>query len=333
MQHTRAINAVGQGGMSIEVIGGFRVMYDCGSTSHQMRVIEYIDAMVEGGCHHIDCLVLSHYDKDHVNSIEYLLKRIKVVRAIVPLVPIDVSIVFDAATGGAYSQIMALLNQNNCQVSELGDTEGTNNITHTSENIVHDLWRWDVHTMIKFGDWQKIKEGLNRRGFDLKKISDFAYVASKLNIINTTFRSLWRSQGSNGKGLIMLSQKTENANILEKSLSYGKREIGQNKCNNTGCLYVGDANLNNKSNVREIKGFIARTLLDQHLHLMQVPHHGSKYNVNEGFYNDFVSDYYFICDKDINRVKKNPVIWPLNNRTMMVTYSRNTRILDFSYVQ
>lgn len=333
MQHTRAINAVGQGGMSIEVIGDFRVMYDCGSTSHQARVQQYIDTLAKRGCKQIDCLILSHYDKDHVNSIEYLLKRIRVVRAVVPLVPVDVSIVFDAATGGAYSRIMALLNQNNCQVSELGDTEGANNTTHVSENIVHDLWRWDVHTMIKFGDWQKIKNGLDRRGFDLKKISNFAYVASKLNIINTTFRSLWRSQGSNGKGLIMLSQKTEKANILGKSLSYGKQVIGQNECKNTGCLYVGDANLKNKSNVREIKDFIARTLLDQHLHLMQVPHHGSKYNVNEIFYDDFVSNYYFICDKDINRVRKNPVLWPLNNRTMMVTYSRNTRIIDFSHVQ
>lgn len=43
--------------------------------------------------------------------------------------------------------------------------------------------------------------------------------------------------------------------------------------------------------------------------LMQIPHHGSHYNIGARFERDFEARYYFVNDIDTDRLEKNPVLY------------------------
>lgn len=95
--------------------------YDCGSNSSVTSITRSIDNLIKNGVDHIDFLVISHFDRDHVNSIKHLLNKIKVRKALVPAIPTDMRIVYNEATNGAYDDIIAIFDEYNMEVTPVVD--------------------------------------------------------------------------------------------------------------------------------------------------------------------------------------------------------------------
>ena len=74
----------------------------------------------------------------------------------------------------------------------------------------------------------------------------------------------------------------------------------------TSCLYVGDADLKNGTNTKLVQDFLKVHLNETMLLLMQIPHHGSQYNIGALFETDFPAHYYFVNDVDTKRLQKSP---------------------------
>ena len=54
---------------------------------------------------------------------------------------------------------------------------------------------------------------------------------------------------------------------------------------------------------------------------MQIPHHGSKSNVKPNFENKYPAKYYFVNDKDTNRIQKNATLYQslAQNKKLLVS--------------
>lgn len=113
MKITMTQHAVGQGGFFSGIIDynneKFRYVYDCGSNK-LTRVREEIDKVFQEG-DHIDILFLSHFDYDHVNGVQHLLKRCKISTVIIPHLSEDEKYAFmlrNAAWGRIEDSISAI---------------------------------------------------------------------------------------------------------------------------------------------------------------------------------------------------------------------------------
>ena len=147
MVHERFICPVGQGGFSIEMIDGFVVVYDCGSVSSPNAVEQSIDKLWQDA-DHVDVLFISHFDKDHVNSIRYLLSHIKVLKAVTSFIPSVLRTAYGVYTDGAYTAITQLLKDNGVDTEEIGDGE-VNKRPYYFRNI----WEWIAKSMMTHADF------------------------------------------------------------------------------------------------------------------------------------------------------------------------------------
>ena len=69
---------VGQGASSLIVSGGYTVMVDCGSSGGDNAGDVAADYLHAYGGNRVDIVILTHYDKDHINGISQLLLRMDV---------------------------------------------------------------------------------------------------------------------------------------------------------------------------------------------------------------------------------------------------------------
>ncbi len=300
--HKRYIFPVGQGGFSLEEIGDCVVVYDCGSLTSNSMVESCID-WISQHINHVDWLYISHFDTDHVNSIRYLLSSVKVFSAVVSMIPQDLKAAYGVYTNGAYTTIMGLLAGNDVNIIEVG---GEENIAHTS--AFQSLWEWIAKSMMTKSDFSSVMTNMKGAGLDLAKLSDADYIESEKVEINGAFKSVFGANGPNRKGLIMLSQRCKAAVVRQSTVikrgimrfvSYGSLLESPE----TSCLYVGDANLRNKANRQIVTGFLNHYRSEEKLLLMQIPHHGSRYNIGAQFETDFSAHYYFVNDEDTRRLQ------------------------------
>ena len=180
MQHTRVIYPVGQGGFAVEFIGDMCVAYDCGSNSSVTSITRSIDNLIKNGVDHIDFLVISHFDRDHVNSIQRLLNKIKVSKALVPAIPTDKHIVYNEATNGAYDDKIAIFGEYNMEVTPVVD----------EYTVPHPLWIWSVKSVITQADWGKLASSLQTHKVDTTRLDDASYVSSVHADINNAFKAV-----------------------------------------------------------------------------------------------------------------------------------------------
>ena len=122
MKLIRYIRPVGQGGFSIERIDDFVTVFDCGSVSSPQVVEKWIGKL-QSEVDHVNVLFISHFDKDHVISIKYLLSKVSVLKVITPYIPTELRTAYSIYTNGAYSMIMQLFNDRGVESEEVGKGE------------------------------------------------------------------------------------------------------------------------------------------------------------------------------------------------------------------
>lgn len=310
MIHERYICPVGQGGFSIEKIEDYVVAYDCGSaTSPQMveRCVDYLALHVD----HMDILFISHFDNDHVNSLRYLLNKVRVHKAVTTFIPKDLRTAYSIYTDGAYSSIMSLLEdkERGIELDELGEKEKVE-----KRYGFHDIWEWIAKSMMTADDFTKVATFLQLKGIIMERLNhDPDYLESKKDVINDSFKTVFGSKGPNAKGLIMISQRCKgvvtNLCVIHQGCEWCHKYTSRLASSVSSCLYVGDSDLKNRSNKKEVKHFLCRYKTEDSLLIMQIPHHGSKYNVGVKFETDFSASYYFVNDITIIRLQKNTKLY------------------------
>lgn len=307
IDHHRVLFPVGQGGFAFETIEGFSVVYDCGSVTSPTRVSRYIDALAANGIHGIDFVVLSHYDVDHVNGLQYLLSKIRVKRVLSPAIPADLHIVYDIATRGAYSLLHNLAVNKEFEIIHIESEE-----RRTYDKEGQPIWEWITKSMLTQEDFQRLRDKLLQQGVDVNSLDTLMHGSSDIKKrINNAFKNAFGYTGPNAKGLIMLSQKTEEVqldiSLVTNGYRYGFCHVSSEeiceKASKTGCLYTGDAVLK-KSSLSLVLNFWISRSPEKQLALMQIPHHGSRYNYEDTIDSDFLAEWCFVCDKDEQRIRK-----------------------------
>lgn len=303
MIHERFICPVGHGGFSVEIIEDYVVVYDCGSTSSPHMVESCIDKLALH-VNHVDLLFISHFDKDHVNTLRYLLSSVTVRRAVTSLIPKELKWCYNVYTKGAYMAIMNLLGVYNVESGEYQENE-----VEEKRFQYGDIWEWISKSMMTQKEIASVKAKLPPAGIDIKQIENPNYVEREKEAINNVFKDVFGGKGPNAKGLIMLSQHCKGVEILGSHVErgcctcYSMDSIPRS--DESSCLYVGDADLANRESNKAAQKFLQTYRTESMLQLMQIPHHGSRYNVGVHFEQDYRALYYFLNDRTTDRLQKN----------------------------
>lgn len=297
MQFERHFYPVGHGGFASETLGDFTVVFDCGSDVCPVRVSQFIKQLnAKVNC--VDILVLSHFDADHVNCIDELIKVAKVNKIVIPYVPENFRFVYNELTFGAYYKILMMF-QEQGKIAEVQEPE----------QLYEDyLWQWVVASLIDTNDWIKVSEVMNSFGLDEKQINNSDYVKINLPILKTAFESVFgrNNGGLNSHGLLMISQKVDSY-TKSNSLDIIKGEDVKQQY--TGCFYTGDADLKVIRRRNIAQQFFSKYKNEEMMLLCQLPHHGSCYNARYDFDASFPSAYYFFHDNTEERVSHNSILY------------------------
>lgn len=311
----RKIFPVGHGGLSVESIGNMSIVFDCGTTSADKSAfldgIEQIKLL----CTEVNYLVISHFDRDHANGVSALLNSgLTVKKAIVPFVDERFKLVFDDTTGGAYYQIIKLLSDHNVEI--------TDSIQNTTGRP---LWEWIPLSLLCGDDWDKLGHEFIKERIIVERLSDASYIDEHSVLINYIVKKVFGEKGPNTKGLILLSQKSETVKVVLNELKFGKVLKDIVDINETGCLYLGDADIRNDNRITD---FLSRNANDDCLLLAQIPHHGSHLSSDANMTKLIVARYYFCCDQSDERIKKNSLYGPLkcDHQLLMVDLDKKSLI-------
>lgn len=307
--HYRVIFPVGHGGMAFESIDNCSVLYDCGSLSSPARVEMFIEMLKLHKVQHIDYLFISHFDQDHVNGLNALLNNnIFIKQAVMSYIPNMYRSVFDLVTRGAYNAIRNLIRRLDGEVIEIGEERQRG--IH-GRNFKLPLWEWIAESMLRNDDFDKLHNEFIQKGIDASRLTDAMYLNRWKNEINDAFKTVFGAQGPNAKGLIVLSQKTKNAQLIRAELQnaicccspYHPQRNLSASFQNTGCLYVGDSRIKTTDEINGIKDFLRQYLVGNQLLLMQLPHHGSVYNIIHDLHIQIPADVYFVHDNTDKRIR------------------------------
>lgn len=252
-------------------------------------------------------LVLSHFDEDHVNCIRELGNKLYICKVVIPSIPANFRVVYNALTGGAYNATLEMFQGQESRDEIQNQTTFSNN----------DEWEWIVKSMIDVNDWNSVITVLQSKGLDEKQLNDVNYVESHLRDIKSAFESVFggNNGGLNAHGLMMISQKISPgfiSNFMDSTIGKGVHQ------QYTGCFYTGDADMKVIKRRDCAKQFYDNNSRDMML-LCQLSHHGSRYNARSDFDASFLSAYYFYQDNTDRRVRKNSgLYWRLTAQSKLI---------------
>lgn len=291
--NTKTFYAVGQGGFYSEKIQyerqTYTIVYDCGSVGSKSKLVQAIN---NSTLDKVDCIVLSHLDRDHVNGLSDLQKYLKKMSPdnepllILPNPsPLDLLIFFSNSSDkevDAYFQLMKnkrILLVTNDRAKEdvvyLDDIRGQTKVSHNALFISHknaeDSCKWQLKLYV-----EKMKyDGLSRSEQDfiqgIKSIDDFNRKEKGSNKKNKDrLRAIYKKipGGMNCSSMAMISAP------------YDKDIRVRNSMNENGGPFVswmnGDICLKDKAELVAIEKHF-KDYLSLNIDF-QIPHHGSRNN-------------------------------------------------------
>lgn len=301
LEHHRVILPIGQGGLDVEKIGDTVAVFDCGSTSLK-SVKTYIDMLYDLiDSHTINYLFISHFDNDHVNALTYLLQKMQVKEIFVPKVNGNYERFYNFLTDYAYNSIMDLIRplvRNDELILHEVDYNDNNDIYYKDH-----IWEWKCRSLLRDEDLKIWERGFTDHNIDIASLDDAKYVDAHKTEINACIRDIFDSKGPNTKGLVMCSRACSEVPVKQVLVSQDNNEHTNLHNTETKCFYVGDADLMYAATVKDIYNWFE--LPQDELLLMQIPHHGSRYNSDASLERLFPAKYYFYHDKDDERIRKN----------------------------
>lgn len=305
MTFIRTFHPVGQGAFYTEryLLKGdeFTIVYDCGSTTLKGKELERKIKSTFPKNHNIDILFISHFHADHINGIDVLAEHCKIKKVVLPLIE---------DTAKTLLKVTNLIDNDYSDTSLIDSPEDffgddipiikikTNEINLNSDGNELNLdGAIDISTiggsdeklsgtvfkLNKDIDWlfipfnyeynkrkEQFEEALGKYGLKLSEIDTINKIKrNKSNII----KAYNEVDGDlNKNSMILFSGKNAEDYIhCFKHFHYYHHSHFQ-----SGCLYMGDIDLNEPDIVRDIN-LKFKSLLS-FIGTLQVPHHGSVRN-------------------------------------------------------
>ena len=163
--NVRVFFPVGMGGFSFERMDETTVVYDCGSTSKKV-INDNIKSLKSGffGLKDrvIDHLFISHFDDDHRNGIDELLKTFEVKEIHLPYIEYKYRAVLNLMTDNGVTKLFStfLLHGNNCRFSFYQ----TNRSTAHSIKSKNGRWEWVITNLLNEAYFQKALDAMKDCG-------------------------------------------------------------------------------------------------------------------------------------------------------------------------
>lgn len=299
----RSFLNVGQALFSVERHGCITTVFDCGGDRFPVVREAIRDALIEGET--IDALFLSHYDRDHVNGVRELVKFCKVKRLFLPLVgkPLILYALAEMRAGSfAYEftldparALKSLHDENQEKDLYIPDLHFINEDDgerqrSSEESIPVDInelrngGNYDSGTDFTFNDYHMhgcwIYRVFNRKYMNQSEWNKFL---KNLNLgADATITDILEGFKSNKLGLkkaLIEAEVVTDKTINEYSMTLytgANSHCPEFPDLKNGCLYTGDYNA--IANYNCLHNVYAD--LWDNIGLVQVPHHGSKYNTD-----------------------------------------------------
>ena len=320
----RTFHPIGQGAFYSEKHKDFNIVFDCGNWKDANSVNKVIKNSFNTG-EDIDILFVSHFDYDHVNKIDILKSNFHIKRVVLPLLHENEKnflirfydkLGFNNITqlirdpieffGDETIILRVKISENNYETND----EATIEIDDLNESM-----EINGGTILKIGYWafipynieynlrkKKLEKGFEKLGLDINEFKDdLNYSIDNRKAIQKVYDSL---KGGINKNSMMLYSGPAESNQKKYILHTMFSNIFNNleRCcypryrykyiyNKVGCVYTGDANLNeSKLNI------IFKKYWDR-IGTVQIPHHGEM----DSFDLNLLSDNQFICPISVGR--------------------------------
>lgn len=326
MEMIRTIHPIGQGAFYSERFIDERgnvvatMVYDCGSnnkTNLYSEINSYFDIP-----DFIDILFISHFDKDHVNGVEKLLKnKIKIKTIVIPLIN-SCDQWFYVNEFGFHKNFQDALvtyfqadkviqvapnfeNQEPLRdvVEPIAVESVENNILHGGTPITSQIlkdhgvkWFYVPYNFESVTRIEKLKEELSGLNLSEEDLYDPVFIKTNWKRIKVTYENICRN-GSNLSSLIVFSGSNyftkRHVNPIccnyFRSFHYYHHKFGE-KGYYGGSIYLGDTDLNQTNcNNRTLLYSLQKSLGQwaERVLTIQLPHHGSRLNFNSDLFKLF----------------------------------------------
>lgn len=312
MSLIRTFHTIGQGAFYIEnhsfTGNEFNIIYDCGSTTLRRTQLDSRIKSLFNKNQSIDALFISHFHTDHINGIETLSKHCKIKKVIIPLVDDEEKTMAKIAnflTKPNFSDTRLIDDPEdffggNVPIIRIEDTNADSINDSIDPNDSIDISRIDISRSLPSGTVFELVSGsswflipLNYKQEERKvqfktALADHDLTLSDISTIDkinkhkdAIIKAYKLIDGRlNGNSMILFSGKKSDDQILccdYLQPSYLHRYLNQKI--QSGCLYTGDIDLNEKNIVTSLHSKLNPFI--NYVGTIQIPHHGSLKNFNK----------------------------------------------------
>ena len=284
---TRIFHAIGQGAFYTEKFeNGFTIVYDCGGQNKKF-IVNKIQEVFEKN-EKVDILFISHFHSDHINGVDFLLEYCDVKKVVLPFLHDNMKMQFiiENTKNRSYNQFIvnAIINPHDTfKDQELVFVEPFNidlNSTNTNQYIdgnkikstYSDQWIYIPYN-IYFDEFAlQLEDALKSQSIDINNILDKIKI-DKHNILNI-YKSIIKESSFNANSLVVYSGLLKDIDLKLQNITFVNSEVFTS--NKVGCLYLGDAELKNDTEIEKVKYLFTNYWDD--ISVVQIPHHGSYKN-------------------------------------------------------
>ena len=308
MELIRIFHPIGQGAFYTEQhdFNGtkFTIVYDCGSTTFKEKNMEKrIKSSFPKNCQ-IDILFISHFHEDHVSGIEILAKHCKIKKVVMPLIDDEAKILLkvtnliESKSSDTrlidnpeifFGETIPIIKIKPTEINSDADNVSLDNPVNISEfNNSGDKPSGTVFVPTAGVDWYFIP--FNYKHNERKK--QFEIALAKHHLTLNEIDTIKKIKSNKSKIINAYEAVDGDLNKNSMILFSGKNKNDQIQCFehpyyccfhsnfhltiHSGCLYMGDIDLNEPNIVTDIKAKLRSLFL--FIGTLQIPHHGSIHN-------------------------------------------------------
>jgi beta-lactamase superfamily II metal-dependent hydrolase len=306
MELIRTFHPVGQGAFYTERHNfngtDFTIVYDCGSTTLKGRKLERKIESTFPKDQQIDILFISHFHADHINGIEALAKHCKIKRVVMPFLDEDAKTLIrvNNLIDSNYSDTRLIDNPEDffgddipiitINPAEIAQNDNGINLEGATEITTINTHRRDFESgtvFIPFSgiDWffipfnykhdvrkNQFVKALKACGLTLKGIDTIDEINKHKSDIINAYKKVDGDLNTNSMILFSGKKSDDPVRCFQpyENFYFYRHHL------HSGCLYMGDIDLNEPSIVKDINAKFKPLL--PFIGTIQVPHHGSVHN-------------------------------------------------------
>lgn len=305
MEIERKFHPIGQGAFYTEKLPNLNVIYDCGG-SNKAIVEEAIKKTFQKN-EQIDAVFISHFHRDHINGLEFLLKYCNVKKVILPALTDSQKILYvvQNTINNEYVNEFSnrlifspeeLLKESSCALVEVTEEEVGEDAEEIplSEKLPRtitsgrkfssgvDGWLYVPFHIADQTTSDKLLKSLKSKGIDVNKANIVDKLKKQIKTIRAVYEEVIGDKKNTGRNANSLCVYSGPKN---KASEYGSLTFQSKECifrDSSGCLYMGDfeATPQNLSALRS-----AYDNYWSFISIVQIPHHGSKENFSTDLIN------------------------------------------------